>query len=481
MTSGFREEELDLERRPKKGRKEKDSSRSARRGFSRAQRAFAGRLARPGYAAACHSKLPEALVKITGDAPRGQNVRTLLHYISRTQGQEGQQEQMAPTPERDQNVYLWDSCGAEYRSQAEVKALADEWVELFEAGKVTKRDAQVPDTKRKKRDVQHLILSAKADVNPQNVGLVLEAAKTTAAAMFAEHDYVLGVHQDGKYPHVHLVVRCDNNTPHKAKLRINKPELLQLRTIWARELTRHGLEHVATLRQDRPHVMAAVAEGKEKIRGQRKTWFQATLADKDKGLPMLAKRQADLAKALERQDGKDEAQKIRLEIGQRINDLRAHIKASSKQADPGRRSAFTELLKIERELKKHADPLLRFRELAEKPGTHTPAYRYIAQSLETGKRLPVVKPSTQEEIQKAYELHMQSIAQAKAEAVRAGGMTKEQFRVAMQVLEIQDRTMRKALGLPDKPTPRPRAQEQHPAQTPTVAPVKTPRDSGREL
>lgn len=478
MTNGSREEALELEHRLKKGRREKDSSRSTRRGFSRAQRAFAGRLSRPGYVAACSSRKPEALVKVVRDAPRGQNVRTLLHYISRTQGQA---DELTAQDGREQSVYLVDSLGEEYRSRAEVAALASEWIELFEEEK----DRQTPESARKKRDVQHLVLSAKSDASPLNVQRVLEAAKTTVAAMFAEYDYVLGVHQDGKYPHAHLVVRCDAKTKGKGKLRINKPELLLLRTVWARELSAQGLEHVATLRQDRPHVVAAVAQGTDKLRGKRLSWFQATLADKKAGVPFLAKRQADLEAALQRLGGADEARRIRQEIGERINDLRQSIKANSRQDDPKRRAAFGALLKIERELKKHSDPLLRFRELAEQPGAHAPAYQYIAKSLETGKRLPQVSnTTTQEEIQKAYELHNRSIMDAKKELRRLGGMTKEQFMVAMQVLDIQDRAVRKALGLPDKPASRPRSNrgmEQQPAQAPVQANVKKPRDSGREL
>lgn len=476
--------ETDLEPKPKKGKREKDSSGAARRGFSKAQRAFAGRLSKPGYTAACHSRKPEAFIKVVGDAPRGHNVRKLLHYISRTQDlDETQQAQAEAIREvQDRNVYLVDSDGKEYVNRADVERLAQEWAELFQAQADAKPIAQRADTKRKTRDVQHLVLSAKAEQSPENMRRVLRAAQVTAERQLAGYDYVLGLHQDSKHPHVHIVVRCDRKDRKRGKLRLNKPELLLMRTAWAQALTEQGLEHVATMRQDRPHVMEEVAQGRATIRGQRMSWYRASINGMAEGMEFLEKRQADLKAALERQGAREEATKIRQEIGQRINDLRQHIRANTKQGDKARLQAFNELRKIERCLQKQADPYATFQELMSKAGAHKPAYLYIAKSLESGKRLvgSGQTATTPAEAQKAYELHEAAMRDARSAANRMGGMTKEQYAVAMRVLEIHDEAARKALGLAPKQPKALKSPAQQPTKTPpTVAPTK-PRDSGIE-
>lgn len=469
-------EDHELEPRAKKSRREKDSSGAMRHGFSRAQRAFAGRLSRPGYVAACHSRKPEAMVKVVANAPRGHAVRQLLHYISRTQGQDLKDQEAG-------NVYLVDHEGCQYTGRADVERLASEWFEKSQDEYGVLEDRQQADTKRKIREVQHVVLSAKADKNQQNFDLVLAAAKETARTQFAGHEYVIGLHQDGKCPHVHIVVRCAPINRKHNKLRLNKPELLQLRTVWAKDLSRVGLEHVATLRQDRPHVMEQVAKGRATLRGKRMTWFQASLAGMAEGQEFFEKRQNDLTSALERLGGREEAQKIREEIGLRINDLRQHIRASTKKGDQERLEAFNELRKIERSLQKQADPLLRFHKLAEQAGTHRPAYDYIAQSLESGKRLPVSSqpPKSASEIQIALEFHQRGVDQARAEVKKFGGMNREQYALAMKVLEIHDATVRKALGVETRPAKTPiKPQAEKPIEKiPAVVPTKT-RDSGIE-
>lgn len=468
----------------RKGKREKDSSGAARRGFSRAQRAFAGRLSKPGYTAACHSRKPEAFIKVVGDAPRGHSVRKLLHYISRTQDlDEAQQVQAEAIHEaQDKNVYLVDSDGKEYTSRAEVESLAKEWAESFQSQANAIPSAQKADTKRQKRDVQHLVLSAKAEQSPENMRRVLRAAQATAERQLAGYDYVLGLHQDSKHPHVHIVVCCDRKDKKRGKLRLNKPELLLMRTAWAQALTEQGLEHVATMRQDRPHVMEEVAKGHATVRGKRMSWYRASITGMAEGMEFLEKRQGDLKAALERQGAREEATKIRQEIGQRINDLRQHIRANTKQGDKARLQAFNELRKIERSLQKKADPYATFQELMSKAGTHKPAYMYIAKSLESGQRL-VASDSTATtpvDAQKAYELHEAAMRDARSIASRLGGMSKEQYAVAMRVLEIHDEAARKAFGLAPKPVKSPKkSMPQPPKTTPSMTPTK-PRDSGIE-
>lgn len=487
MSAEFLEE--DLPTRAKRPRREKDSSRAAVRGF-RAHQAFTGRLSRPGYVAACHSRKPEAMVKVVPGAPRGWRVRQLLHYVARTENEPLGESQVNGLTE-PQNVWIVDDAGRSYTTRAEVELLAQRWGEEFrpefrrmrelqeerrtiradmsdgtggkgksqerldalelELRKLAQKARSAAQSGRKTRDVQHLVLSAKSENTPQNQLCVLAAAQRTARAQFSNYEYVIGLHQDAKHPHAHIIVKCQPKDHARAegygKLRTNKPELMQLRTIWARELTREGLEHVATLRQDRPHVMQEVYAGRAELKSKSKNWYTASIEGMAEGLEFVTKRQEDLNAALDRAAGQEEARKIRYEIGQRINDLRGVIRQKTQQGEKARFDAMNELRKIERALKAATDPKLRFRELAEKAGPHKPVYEHILKAVEAGTRLrPSSSASTIREQQQAYAAYQASMSSAWAE-LRKGGLPREEFSTAAKVLALHDEAMRKSFGL----------------------------------
>ncbi len=481
---GNRIEETEREPRARKARREKDSSRAAQHGFRDGASIYASRLSKPGYVAACHSKKPEAMVKVVSGAPRGFRIRQLLHYIARSG--EGQPED---------SVWLVDHDGQLFTDKTQVEALARTWAEDFRPEfrqihelraerkqllalgdtdkldelntRLAKFEKKLRDDgqgNRKSRDVMHLVLSAKADNTPQNQARVFAAAVSTASGFFRNHEYVIGLHQDASHPHVHLVVKCAPRAyaamKGGRKLRLNKPELLMLRTIWARELTRQGLEHVATLRQDRPHIASQVATGKEPLQTKPKNWYAAGIKGLAEGMEFLSKRREDLSAAMERAADHQEALRIRKEIGGRLNDIRAILRAETEKGDKRRLKAFAELRRIERELKRSADPNLSFLELADKAGPHQPVYEYTLKSIALGKRLTTDAsfPGAQGR-EKSITAHQTSMAAAWT-ALRESGLTRDEYAVAAKVLDIHDQAMRQAFGLAPavrepKPAPRP--------------------------
>lgn len=491
-------EEIEREPQGRKARREKDSSRAVQRGFRDGASIYASRLSKPGYVAACHSKKPEAMAKVVAGAPRGFRIRQLLHYIARSG--EGQPEN---------SVWLADHDGQLFTDKAEVEALARTWGDEFRPefrqirelraerkqllargdtvdldnlnARLAKLEEKLKNDgqgNRKSRDVMHLVLSAKAGNTPQNQARVLAAAVQTASKYFRNHEYVIGLHQDARHPHVHLVVKCAPRA-HSAmqgarKLRLNRPELLMLRTTWARELTRQGLEHVATLRRDRPHIASQVATGKEPLQTKPKNWYAASIKGLAENMEFLSKRREDLAAAMERTADHQEAMRIRKEIGGRLNDIRAMLRAQTEKGDKQRLIAFAELRRIERELKRSTDPKLRFLELAGKSGPHKPVYEYTLKSIALGKRLTsdASFPGAQER-KKSITAHQTSMAAAWT-ALREGGLTREEYAVAAKVLDIHDQAMRKAFGLaPAVPEPK------H-APSPAKSPTRT-KDEGLEL
>lgn len=491
-------EKTEREPRVQKARREKDSSRAVRRGFRDGASIYASRLSRPGYVAACHSKQPEAMVKVVAGAPRGFRIRQLLHYIARS-GEE----------QPENSVWLADHDGQLFTDRTEVETLARAWVEEFRPefrqirelraerkqlqtrgdtadldnlntrlAKLEQKLRNDGQGNRKSRDVMHLVLSAKADNTPQNQARVLAAAMQTASGYFRNHEYVIGLHQDARHPHVHLVVKCAPRAyaamKGARKLRLNKPELLMLRTTWARELTRQGLEHVATLRQDRPHIASQAATGKEPLQTKPKNWYAASIKGLAEGMDFLSKRQEDLAAAMERAADHQEALRIRQEIGGRLNDIRAMLRAQTKQGDKQRLKAFAELRRIERELKRSTDPKLRFTELAGKSGPHQPVYEYTLKSIAFGKRLKsdasFLEAQGREKSMAAHQASMD----AAWTALREGGLSREEYAVAAKVLEIHDRAMRKAFGLAT--TGPELKQTSRPAKSPTRG-----KGEGREL
>lgn len=158
---------------------------------------------------------PQAVVKVAGWATASSSVKRMLDYIGRTEGKEDHKL-----------VNLEAEDGVLRRGQLEVDEICDEWKQDF------KRKPQ--HVKKQPRHAVHLILSASAELNQDNVGKTLKAARRVAEKHFGEpgYKYALGVHQDGKYPHVHMVVNTVNTDRQVPKLRLGKNKFLKCDSRW---------------------------------------------------------------------------------------------------------------------------------------------------------------------------------------------------------------------------------------------------------
>ena len=87
------------------------------------------------------------------------------------------------------------------------------------------------------------------------------------------HKYLIGIHEEGGKAHVHIIVNNYNKNG-GPKLRLNNPELFEMRSLLAEKLTEMGLEHVATFRKDRPATIERVAKGIEDIKNRQSRYVK---------------------------------------------------------------------------------------------------------------------------------------------------------------------------------------------------------------
>ncbi len=224
------------------------------------------RLAKPSYVWAAQSGKTEAIVKVANHA-RGFRVKVLMEYVGRTD----------PGRDPSEQIELEDQNGLIHKGPEAINEIYQEWSESFERAK--------PGTRRPPRHGTHLIFSAKTEKTAQNMRKILHAAKETAREHFEKKgfDYVIGLHQDADFPHVHFVVRNKNREPEGRKFKLDPADLFVIRENFAKKLTDMKLEHVATLRRDRPseldRLRKQIATGIEQIERQERQ-FQRAMARK---------------------------------------------------------------------------------------------------------------------------------------------------------------------------------------------------------
>jgi hypothetical protein len=92
--------------------------------------------------------------------------------------------------------------------------------------------------------VHKIVLSMPAPTPPEKV---LAAARAFAGESFgARHRYAMVLHRDQAHPHVHLVVKAENE--HGKRLHIGKPMLREWRSDFARAMREQGIAANATPR-----------------------------------------------------------------------------------------------------------------------------------------------------------------------------------------------------------------------------------------
>jgi len=276
------------------------------------KRALRTRYANKSYVKSLLSSSPEVVVKVVGYT-RGYRVKKVLDYIARTDN-----------PKKD-NVQCENDLGAAILGDQEINSTYDAWKKDFKKAK--------PGLKRKQRDAVHLMLSGDCSNTNGNAKKVLAAARTVVQKKIGEKgfDYISAIHRDSGRPHVHFVIKCKNRYKGQGKLRINQPELFNIRREFAKELTKLGLDHVATLRRDRPALLERVTNG----------------------IDRLQKNEKQFQRAMRRAAPSRDAFQYRKQVAQTITRLRDQIKKDTTPKTKERLDLLAQLRKVERQLTKN--------------------------------------------------------------------------------------------------------------------------------
>lgn len=236
-------------------RRPKRSKRGAGVGRALTPRGMDMRFGHTGYKhqLSNQGRAPQAVVKVVGHLS-GRGVKGSLDYITRDEDNRSKKD-IGPSHDvlgefkKDgMNLTFERADGTTGQGAAAVNEIYKEWSKDFKERKGA----------RKERHASHLVLSAGVPIGKLSekekikvAGKVLAAARETAREQLAGYDYVMALHTDSDHPHVHIIV---NNYPlekSKGKLRLNQPELFDMRMAFAEGMTKFGIEHHATFQRDR--------------------------------------------------------------------------------------------------------------------------------------------------------------------------------------------------------------------------------------
>jgi hypothetical protein len=170
-------------------------------------------------------RTPEVMLKVTGGGKSRGAVAAHFGYISRR----GDLEIETDEGERIKRPELH-------------KRLLDSWHLELIAGQYRrqKKDGWAP---RPTKLVHNIVLSMPAPTPPDKI---LAAARKFAREKFAQHRYAMVLHTDQKHPHVHLVVKAENELGQR--LHIDKQRLREWREDFARLMREQGIAANATPR-----------------------------------------------------------------------------------------------------------------------------------------------------------------------------------------------------------------------------------------
>jgi hypothetical protein len=171
------------------------------------------------------SRTPEVMVKVTGGGTGRGAVAAHFGYISRRGALE---------IETDEGEFI------RYRERQ--KQLLDEWHLELTAGQY-RRQKDGDRARRPTKLVHNIVLAMPAPTPPDKV---LAAARKFAREKFAQHRYAMVLHTDQKHPHVHLVVKAENELG--LRLHIDKQRLREWREDFARLMREQGIAANATPR-----------------------------------------------------------------------------------------------------------------------------------------------------------------------------------------------------------------------------------------
>jgi hypothetical protein len=169
-------------------------------------------------------RTPEVMLKVTGGGKSRGAVAAHFGYISRRGDLEmetGEGERLKRPEQHKQLLDSWhlELIAGQYRRQ--------------------KEDGSARPTKL----VHNIVLSMPA---PTPADKVLAAARKFARDKFSQHRYAMVLHTDQKHPHVHLVVKAENELGQR--LHIDKQRLREWREDFARLMREQGIAANATPR-----------------------------------------------------------------------------------------------------------------------------------------------------------------------------------------------------------------------------------------
>jgi hypothetical protein len=171
----------------------------------------------------------EVMVKVTGGGSNVGAVAAHLAYIGRKGALEIETDE-----------------GQRVTGREAQKAILDDWHLELSAGQY-RRPGTGQARARATKLVYNLVLSMPSPVSPDSV---LAAARKFSREKFgAQHRYAMVLHTDQAHPHVHVVVKAENEEGRR--LHIDKPMLRQWREDFAQAMREQGVAANATPRSVR--------------------------------------------------------------------------------------------------------------------------------------------------------------------------------------------------------------------------------------
>ena len=188
-------------------------------------------------------RIPEVMVKVTGGGTRRGAIAAHFAYISRRGSLE------IETDEGERIGRLEDQ-----------RRLIDDWHLELTAGQYrTQRDGGP--ARRPTKLVYNIVLSMPSPTPPDKV---LSAARQFARENFRQHRYAMVLHTHQQQPHVHLVVKAENEVGRR--MHIDKPLLRDWREHFAQLMREQGIAANATPRAVRGENTRKRSEGVFKAR-----------------------------------------------------------------------------------------------------------------------------------------------------------------------------------------------------------------------
>jgi hypothetical protein len=170
-------------------------------------------------------RTPEVIVKVTGGGTRRGAVAAHFAYISRRGALEIETDE-----------------GERIGRPDEQRRLIDDWHLELTAGQYRRQREGGP-APRATKLVHNIVLSMPAPTSSEKV---MAAARKFAREKFSQHRYAMVLHTDQKHPHVHLVVKAENELGRR--LHIDKQRLRDWREDFAQLMREQGIAANATPR-----------------------------------------------------------------------------------------------------------------------------------------------------------------------------------------------------------------------------------------